>query len=191
MNSCPPHADTTPQDRHTIQHRAADGTVGFGTVGFGRTNRPVVLDGAQSHRIFPAAGVDHQRSGNLADHPESPLVLGDHKTDEDTEQERPTRINLIDTRSHTMSQVESGSTYRLRSLARGPHGVAVILPHAITRSRQCRQSAAADCRPHLACGFSGRQLMSGVHVMVQSIERQFDFWGKSCSRPSPTGPTPN
>ncbi|MDO5512627.1 hypothetical protein [Corynebacterium sp.] len=135
----------TEKERDTIQYRDAAGeilaetsdcpgvhgeaTAAGGTAAFGCTNGPVVFDGQEFHKITPAAGVEYQRSGNLAGHPDSPIVLGDYKVDEDADQEHPTQINLIDTRSHTMRQVELDSSYWFRSLGRGPAGEALVLTY--------------------------------------------------------------
>jgi hypothetical protein len=67
------------------------------------------------------------RIGNQAGSEESPVVLGDYKTDPDAELERPERVSLIDTASQTMRLVNLGTSYTFRSLARGPHGEALVL----------------------------------------------------------------
>lgn len=135
----------TEKERDTIEYRSAAGevlaqtrdcpgihgeAVGAGGVTvFGCTNGPVVFDGHEFHKITPSEGVTYQRSGNLAGHPDSPVILGDHKVIEDAEHERPTKINLIDTRDNTMTQVELDSSYWFRSLARGPEGEALVLTY--------------------------------------------------------------
>lgn len=96
---------------------------------FGCENGPVVFDGNKFHKA-EVAGIakdDYQRSGNLAGSPESAVVLGDNKTDKDAEQERPTSINLIDSSKHSVRNVELGSSYWFRSLARGEKGEALVL----------------------------------------------------------------
>ncbi|MFJ3550480.1 zinc metallochaperone AztD [Streptomyces sp. NPDC090114] len=70
---------------------------------------------------------DYARTGNQAGSDASPILLGDYKTDPEAELERPTRISLIDTRSATMKLVDLGTSYSFRSLARGPHGEALVL----------------------------------------------------------------
>ncbi|WP_026400416.1 zinc metallochaperone AztD [Actinomadura rifamycini] len=67
------------------------------------------------------------RIGNQAGHEESPIVLGDYKTDPDAELERPERVSLIDTRTGDLELVDLGTSYTFRSLARGPHGEALVL----------------------------------------------------------------
>ncbi|MGK5552631.1 zinc metallochaperone AztD [Actinomadura kijaniata] len=67
------------------------------------------------------------RIGNQAGHEESPIVLGDYKTDRDAELERPERISLIDTRTGGLRLVDLGTSYTFRSLGRGPHGEALVL----------------------------------------------------------------
>ncbi|MEU9710925.1 zinc metallochaperone AztD [Streptomyces sp. NPDC047967] len=70
---------------------------------------------------------DYARIGNQAGSDASPILLGDYKTDPDAELERPTRISLIDTRTAKMKLVDLGTSYSFRSLARGPHGEALVL----------------------------------------------------------------
>ncbi|MFE6889108.1 zinc metallochaperone AztD [Streptomyces sp. NPDC057694] len=70
---------------------------------------------------------DYARTGNQAGSDASPVLLGDYKTDADAELERPTRIALIDTRTAKMKLVDLGTSYSFRSLARGPHGEALVL----------------------------------------------------------------
>nr|WP_274993084.1 zinc metallochaperone AztD [Promicromonospora iranensis] len=67
------------------------------------------------------------RIGNQAGTEESPVVLGDYKTDKDAELERPTRVSLIDTRDGELELVELPSSYTFRSLARGDDGEALVL----------------------------------------------------------------
>ncbi|QFG20592.1 zinc metallochaperone AztD [Actinomadura sp. WMMB 499] len=70
---------------------------------------------------------EYGRIGNQAGHEESPIVLGDYKTDPDAELERPERVSLIDTRTGELELVDLGTSYSFRSLARGPHGEALVL----------------------------------------------------------------
>jgi hypothetical protein len=67
------------------------------------------------------------RIGNQAGTEASPFVLGDYKTDEDAELERPTRVSLIDTRDGGLELVDLPSSYTFRSLARGDDGEALVL----------------------------------------------------------------
>ena len=67
------------------------------------------------------------RIGNQAGSEESPIVLGDYKTDPDAELERPTRISLVDTRTGELTLVDLPSSYTFRSLARGDDGEALVL----------------------------------------------------------------
>ncbi|MFC9970862.1 zinc metallochaperone AztD [Spirillospora sp. NPDC127200] len=67
------------------------------------------------------------RIGNQAGHEESPIALGDYKTDPDAELERPTRVSLIDTRTGGLRLVDVEASYSFRSLGRGPHGEALVL----------------------------------------------------------------
>jgi hypothetical protein len=96
-------------------------------VSLGCENGPVVYrDGA-----FSKVPVEEQfqRSGNQFGHHGSPIVLADYKTDPDAEQERPTRIGLIDTHAGSMDTVDLGSPYWFRSLARGEDGEALVLTY--------------------------------------------------------------
>ncbi|MFD0854357.1 hypothetical protein ACFQ07_19115, partial [Actinomadura adrarensis] len=70
---------------------------------------------------------EYGRIGNQAGHEESPIVLGDYKTDPDAELERPERVSLIDTRTGDLKLVDLGTSYTFRSLGRGPHGEALVL----------------------------------------------------------------
>ncbi|MFE6430036.1 MULTISPECIES: zinc metallochaperone AztD [Streptomyces] len=70
---------------------------------------------------------DYARTGNQAGSDVSPVLLGDYKTDPEAELERPTRISLIDTRTAKMKLVDLRTSYSFRSLARGPHGEALVL----------------------------------------------------------------
>ncbi|AEE47174.1 zinc metallochaperone AztD [Cellulomonas fimi] len=67
------------------------------------------------------------RIGNQAGSEESPVVLGDYKSDPDAELERPTRVSLVDTRTATLRLVDLPSSYTFRSLGRGPEGEALVL----------------------------------------------------------------
>ncbi|MFH9134092.1 zinc metallochaperone AztD [Streptomyces sp. NPDC017524] len=70
---------------------------------------------------------DYGRIGNQAGSDASPVLLGDYKTDPDAELERPTRVSLIDTEKSKLRLVDLGTSYSFRSLARGPHGEALVL----------------------------------------------------------------
>jgi hypothetical protein len=67
------------------------------------------------------------RIGNQSGSEESPVVLGDYKTDVDAELERPQRFTLTDTATGTVRIVPIHASYSFRSLDRGPQGEAVIL----------------------------------------------------------------
>lgn len=74
-----------------------------------------------------AAPDAYGRIGNQAGTEESPVVLGDYKSDRDAELERPTRVSLIDTRDGSLRLVDLPSSYTFRSLARGEDGEALVL----------------------------------------------------------------
>jgi hypothetical protein len=70
---------------------------------------------------------EYGRIGNQAGSDASPIVLGDYKQDPNAELERPEQVSLIDTRDGTLEQVDLGTSYTFRSLARGPEGEALVL----------------------------------------------------------------
>ncbi|MGW5854558.1 hypothetical protein [Micrococcus sp. NPDC055215] len=74
---------------------------------------------------------EYQRSGNLFGLHDSPIVLGDHKVEEEPKEavERPTEIALIDTRTDELTTVDLGSSYWFRSLGRAEDGSAVVLTY--------------------------------------------------------------
>ncbi|GAA1416939.1 zinc metallochaperone AztD [Agrococcus citreus] len=84
----------------------------------------VLQDGAFTHIAAPDA---YGRIGNVRGHGDSTVVLGDYKGERDAELERPTRVSLIDTATAELRLVELGTSYSFRSLARGPHGEALVL----------------------------------------------------------------
>ncbi|MBD7997994.1 zinc metallochaperone AztD [Oerskovia gallyi] len=94
-----------------------------------------VVVGCQDGVVVYAGGVltkiasadAYGRIGNQAGSEESPVVLGDYKTDPDADLERPTRVSLVDTVSKQIALVETGASYSFRSLGRGPHGEALVL----------------------------------------------------------------
>lgn len=67
------------------------------------------------------------RIGNQAGSEESPVVLGDYKSDPDADLERPTRVSLVDTRTATLRLVDLPASYTFRSLGRGHDGEALVL----------------------------------------------------------------
>jgi hypothetical protein len=70
---------------------------------------------------------DYGRIGNQAGTDQSPIILGDYKTDPDAELERPEQVALIDTTDASLELVELPSSYTFRSLGRGPDGEALVL----------------------------------------------------------------
>ncbi|MDT0266682.1 zinc metallochaperone AztD [Streptomyces sp. DSM 44915] len=70
---------------------------------------------------------DYGRIGNVAGSEESPIVLGDYKQDPDAELERPEQVSLVNTATGELELVDLGTSYTFRSLARGPHGEALVL----------------------------------------------------------------
>lgn len=70
---------------------------------------------------------EYGRVGNQAGSAASAVVLGDYKKDPDAELERPEQVSLVDTGSGKLTLVPLGTSYTFRSLARGPHGEALVL----------------------------------------------------------------
>ncbi|GAB2503010.1 zinc metallochaperone AztD [Nocardiopsis aegyptia] len=70
---------------------------------------------------------DYARIGNQAGSEESPIVLGDYKTDPDAELERPEQVALIDTAEAELTVVDLPGSYTFRSLGRGPDSEALVL----------------------------------------------------------------
>lgn len=106
---------------------AAQPTESGDVVTLGCENGTVIYRDSAFHKV--AVDGDYQRSGNQAGHPDSPIVLADHKVDPGPEGgiERPTEIALIDTREATMLTVDLGAEYWFRSLDRGRDGEALVL----------------------------------------------------------------
>ncbi|WP_277051480.1 zinc metallochaperone AztD [Ruania albidiflava] len=79
-------------------------------------------------QIEHAASPDtYGRVGNQAASSDSPIVLGDYKSDAGAELERPMTVSLIDTRTAEITLVGLPSSYSFRSLARGDDGEALVL----------------------------------------------------------------
>lgn len=123
-------------DRVLARTRACPGVHGEATaapsdggdvVVLGCEDGPVVLRGGKFHKVD--AGLPYARTGILAGHPQSHVVLSDFKTNPDADLERPTRVALVDTATITLRTVDLGSSYWFRSLARGPEGEALVLTY--------------------------------------------------------------
>jgi outer membrane protein assembly factor BamB len=84
----------------------------------------VVAGGAITKVDSPDA---YGRIGNQRGTEDSPVVLGDYKTDPDADVELTTRVALIDTQTASMRLVDLPSSYWYRSLARGENGEALVL----------------------------------------------------------------
>jgi len=94
-------------------------------VAIGCTDGVVLFaDGAFTKVPSPDA---YGRIGNQAGSEDSPVVLGDYKSDPDADLERPTRVSLVDTRTATLRLVDLPASYTFRSLARGDDGEALVL----------------------------------------------------------------
>ena len=108
---------------------AAQPTESGDVISLGCENGSVIYRDGEFHKV--AIEGDYQRSGNQKGHPDSPIVLADHKVEAEPEGgiERPTEIALIDTRDATMQTVDLGSHYWFRSLDRGPDGEALVLTY--------------------------------------------------------------
>ncbi len=99
---------------------AADGVVAFGC----EDGMAIFRDGRFTKASVPDP---YGRIGNQAGSEDSPVVLGDYKTDPDAELERPERVALVDTRTASVRLVDLGTSYTFRSLGRGPAGEALVL----------------------------------------------------------------
>ncbi|MDJ0401322.1 hypothetical protein L612_001300000860 [Rhodococcus rhodochrous J38] len=99
---------------------AADGVVAFGC----EDGMVIFRDGTFTKASVPDP---YGRIGNQAGSEDSPVVLGDYKTDPDAELERPERVALVDTRTASVRLVDLGTSYTFRSLGRGPAGEALVL----------------------------------------------------------------
>ncbi|WP_430334666.1 zinc metallochaperone AztD [Rhodococcus sp. ACT016] len=99
---------------------AADETVVFGC----QDGLLIYRDGAITKVTSPDP---YGRIGNQAGFEDSPVVLGDYKSDPDAELERPQRVSLTDTTTGELRLVDLGTSYTFRSLGRGPFGEALIL----------------------------------------------------------------
>lgn len=99
---------------------AADGVVAFGC----EDGMVIFRDGTFTKASVPDP---YGRIGNQAGSEDSPIVLGDYKTDPDAELERPERVALVDTRTASVRLVDLGTSYTFRSLGRGPAGEALVL----------------------------------------------------------------
>jgi hypothetical protein len=133
----------TVDERHTVLVQDADGneiartddcpgvhgeaTAKDDVVSLGCENGSVIYRDGEFHKV--AVEDDFQRSGNQKGHPDSTIVLADHKTDPDPEGgiEHPTEVALIDTTDDSQKLVDLGASYWFRSLDRGPDGEALVL----------------------------------------------------------------
>lgn len=108
---------------------AAQPTEAGDVVVMGCENGPVVYRDGEFHKVD--VETEYQRSGNLFGLHDSPIVLGDHKVEEEPKEavERPTEIALIDTRTDELTTVDLGSSYWFRSLGRAEDGSAVVLTY--------------------------------------------------------------
>ncbi|MDV8001741.1 zinc metallochaperone AztD [Rhodococcus sp. IEGM 1408] len=92
---------------------------------FGCEDGAVVYSGGRFSKL--EAPDAYGRIGNQAGSPVSAVVLGDYKTDENAELERPERVSLMDTEELTLRLVDLPASYSFRSLGRGPQGEALVL----------------------------------------------------------------
>ncbi|MEE2034539.1 zinc metallochaperone AztD [Rhodococcus chondri] len=95
------------------------------TVVFGCTDGMIIFRDGTFEKV-PSPD-PYGRIGNQAGSEQSPIVLGDYKSDPDAELERPERVALIDTRTAGLRLVDLGTSYTFRSLGRGPQGEALVL----------------------------------------------------------------
>ncbi|GIG26006.1 zinc metallochaperone AztD [Cellulomonas denverensis] len=95
------------------------------TVVIGCEDGALIVAGGQITKVTSPDA--YGRIGNQAGSEDSPIVLGDYKSDPDADLERPTRVSLIDTRTAELTLVDLPSSYTFRSLARGDDGEALVL----------------------------------------------------------------
>ncbi len=97
------------------------------TVVIGCSDGVLVVKGTEITKVqSPDA---YGRIGNQWGTDESPIVLGDYKSNPDAEVDLTTRVSLIDTTNATLRLVElpGGTSYWYRSLGRGENGEGVVL----------------------------------------------------------------
>lgn len=120
-------AETTDYRNVHGEAAAADGRLVFGC-----EDGPVIFDGKEFTKVDVSSYAGeggYQRSGNLAGSEESEWVLGDNKTEEDAEFERPTSVAFINSATAEAKEIKLGSSYWFRSLARGPQGEGLVLTY--------------------------------------------------------------
>jgi hypothetical protein len=96
-----------------------------GVLTFGCEDGLLIVRGNDIRKI--ASPDPYGRIGNQSGSEDSPVVLGDYKTDPGAELERPRSFTLTDTAEGTLTVVPIDASYSFRSLDRGPRGEAVIL----------------------------------------------------------------
>ncbi|MGW8814625.1 zinc metallochaperone AztD [Gordonia terrae] len=96
-----------------------------GVLAFGCEDGLLIVNGNDIRKVDSPD--PYGRIGNQAGSDESPIILGDYKSDPDAELERPTRFSLTDTRTGQLRLVDLGTSYSFRSIERGPGGSGVIL----------------------------------------------------------------
>ncbi|CAJ1582386.1 zinc metallochaperone AztD [[Mycobacterium] wendilense] len=99
---------------------AADGVLTFGC-----EDGVLIVRGNEIRKV--TSPDPYGRIGNPAGSAQSPVVLGDYKTDPDAELERPQQFTLINTVTAELTVVPLEASYSFRSLDRGPNGEAIIL----------------------------------------------------------------
>lgn len=95
-----------------------------GVITVGCENGLLIIKGDEITKV--ASPDEHGRIGNQRGHEDSPVVLGDYKTDPEAEVERPTRVTLTDTTSGKLTLVDLPAAYSFRSLGRGAEGEALV-----------------------------------------------------------------
>lgn len=95
-----------------------------GVITVGCENGLLIIKGDEISKVDSPD--EHGRIGNQRGHEDSPVVLGDYKTDPEAEVERPTRVTLTDTTSGQLKLVDLPAAYSFRSLGRGAEGEALV-----------------------------------------------------------------
>lgn len=95
-----------------------------GIIAVGCEDGVLVWDGADFEKLD--TGEEYSRIGNLFPAEDSPIFLGDYRTDPDGE-EPMTSVALANTETGEITTVDVGSPYNWRNLQRGPEGEALVL----------------------------------------------------------------
>ncbi|WP_314036504.1 zinc metallochaperone AztD [Dietzia sp. CH92] len=104
-----------------------EGTAADETVIFGCEDGALIFHGGEFEKLDAAD--EYGRMGNAYVTEDSPLVVGDYKTDPDAEGVLLSMVALIDTeaRTHEVVELPDGIEYTWRGVVRGPNDMAYLL----------------------------------------------------------------